>query len=126
MIAGLNRVNHHLEIGLLVGEQRADQQREKEENQKGDAFLLPEHELEMISSLDGSDQKMLVHLDGLLPEEDPGLPFDEDPGLPFDVAGLQEGEVDLPGGEIGVDAVDLVWEDDPDHEVAVDGGAGAK
>lgn len=108
MIAGLSRVNHHLEIGLLVGEQRADQQREKEENRKGDVFLLPEHELEMISSLDGSDQKMPVHLDGLLQEEDPGLPFDEDPALPFDVAGLQEGEVDLPGGEIGVDAVDLV------------------
>lgn len=31
-----------------------------------------------------------------------------------------------PFSETGVDVVDLVWEGDPDHEVAVDDGAGAK
>lgn len=54
----------------------------------------------MTSSQEGSDQKMPVHLDGLLQEEDPGLHFDEDLALHLDVAGLQEGEVDLLGGGI--------------------------
>lgn len=126
MIADLNRVNHHLEIGLLVGEQRADQQREKEENRSEGVFLLPEHELEMISSLDVRDQKMVVHLGGPHPEEDPGLPFDEDLVHLFDVADPQEGEVDLLGGGIGVEGVDLVLGEDPGHGVVIDGGVGAK
>lgn len=126
MIADLSRVNHHLETDLQVGEQKAGQRREKEENQKGGGFPHPERELEMISSLDVRDQKMPAHLGGPHPEEDPDLPLGEDLVHLFAVAGLQEGVVDLLGGETEVDEVDLVLGEDPGHGVAIDGGVGAK
>ncbi|KAL7984532.1 hypothetical protein Chor_003102 [Crotalus horridus] len=78
----------------LLNDRRSKQSKSPSRNRS------PEHELEMTSSLEGSDQKMPVRLSGLLQEEDPGLQFDEDLALHFDVAGLQEGEVDLlEGGE---------------------------
>lgn len=56
----------------------------------------------MISSLDVRDQKMVVHLGGPHPEEDPDLPFDEDLVHLFDVVDPQEGEVDLLGGGLNI------------------------
>lgn len=72
MIEGLSRANHLLELCLLVEEPKADPWKENEENQKGDDFLLQEHDLEMISSVGVKDQKMSARsIGGLQPEEEP-------------------------------------------------------
>lgn len=97
MIGGLSRANHLLELCLLVEEPRADPWKENEENQKGDDFLLQEHDLEMISSVDVKDQKMPApSIGGLQPEEEQvdlplegGLvPHSDEVGHPGEEAGL--------------------------------------
>lgn len=126
MIADQNRVNHPLELSLLVEEQRADQRKGNEENQKGGVFLLPEPDLEMIFSLDVRDQKKPAHSDGHHPEEDLGLPSEGDLVHHSDAAGLQEGEAGLLGGGIEVGGVDLGFGGGLGHGVVVDVGVEAK
>lgn len=105
MIEGLSRASPRLELCLLVEEPRVDPWKEKEENQKGDDFLLQEHDLEMISSVDVKGQKMPARsIGGLQPEEEPvDLPLEGDLVPHSDVAGLPEEEAGLlgEGTEVG-------------------------
>lgn len=128
MKEGLSRANHLLELCLPVEEPRADPWKENEENQKGDDFLLQEHGLEMISSVDEKDQKMPARsTGGLQPEEEPvDLPLEGGRVPHSDAAGLPEEEAGLLGEGTEVGGADHVLEDGLDHGVAVDVGVEAK
>lgn len=81
----------------------------------------------MIFCLDVKDQKILAHpVDGPHPEEGLGPPLEGGLVHPFDVADLQEGGVDLLGEGIEAEEVDLAFEEDPGHVVAIGVGAEAK
>lgn len=105
MIEGLNKANHLPELCLLVEEPRADPWKENEENQKGDDFLLQEHDLEMISSVDVKDQKMPARsIGGLQPEEEQvDLPLEDGLVHHSDVVGHPGEEAGPLGGgtEVG-------------------------